>query len=124
VAEREFRELKRREEAYRGDRPELDVHRRTVILVGDGIATGSTMRAAAAAVRRLGPARLVVAAPTAAPSAVAALAPVVDEVVCAIEPDPFWAVGAWYADFSQTTDDQDRDILEKAALEPSASRTA
>jgi predicted phosphoribosyltransferase len=124
VAEREFRELKRREEAYRGDRPVLDVHRWTVILVDDGIATGSTMRAAAAALRRLGPVRLVIAAPTASPSAVAALAPVVDEVACVIEPGPFWAVGAWYADFSPISDEKVRDLLEKAALEPSASRTA
>jgi putative phosphoribosyl transferase len=121
VAERESRELKRRERTYRGDRPVIDVHGQTVILVDDGIATGSTMRAAAAALRRLGPARLVVAVPTAAPSARAQIAHEVDEVVCLSEPDPFYAVGVWYDNFSQTTDDQVRDLLEQAAIEPAAS---
>jgi predicted phosphoribosyltransferase len=124
VAEREYRELKRREQVYRGDRPVIDVRGRTVILVDDGIATGSTMKAAAAALRRLGPARLVVAVPTASTSAGAQIAREVDEFVCVIEPDPFYAVGVWYDDFAQTTDDQVRDLLGQAAVEPAASRPA
>jgi putative phosphoribosyl transferase len=115
VAERELHELRRREHLYRADRPAIDVHRRTVILVDDGIATGSTMRAAVAALRRLGPARLIVAVPTAPPSARGEFGHLVDEMICLIEPDPFCAVGVWYDDFSQTTDDEARDLLERAA---------
>ncbi|MGP0063748.1 MAG: phosphoribosyltransferase [Isosphaeraceae bacterium] len=116
VAERELEELKRRERAYRGDRPALDVHGRTVILVDDGIATGSTMRAAIDALRRLGPARLVVAVPTASPSTCDEIGQTVDECICMITHDPFYAVGAWYEDFSQTTDDQVRDLLHRATV--------
>lgn len=125
VAERELQELKRRERAYRGDRPALDVLGRIVILVDDGIATGSTMRAAVAALRRLGPARLIVAVPTASPSTCAEFGHEVDECICAITPDPFYAVGIWYEDFSQTTDDEVRDLLERAAdgtMAPAAGR--
>jgi predicted phosphoribosyltransferase len=114
VAARELHELTRRERLYRGDRPALDVRGRTVILVDDGIATGSTMRAAVAALRRLGPARLVVAAPAAAPSTCAELGTEADECLCCILPDPFYAVGVWYKDFTQTTDDEVRDILRRA----------
>ena len=115
VAARELRELERRERAYRGDRPALEVRGRTVILVDDGLATGSTMRAAVAALRRLGPARIVVAVPTAAPSTCDEFRHEVDECVCDITPEPFYAVGLWYEDFSQTTDDEVRDLLERAA---------
>jgi putative phosphoribosyl transferase len=101
VAEREVRELKRREEVYRGRRPPLDVHGRIVILVDDGIATSSTMRAAIAALRRLGPARLVVVVPTASASTCEEIGALVDECICTITPDPFFAVRAWYEDFSQ-----------------------
>ena len=87
-----------------------------MILVDDGLATGSTMRAAVAAVRRLEPARLIVAVPTASPSTCAELGHEVDECICAITPDPFYAVGIWYEDFSQTTDDEVRDLLERAAV--------
>ena len=89
---------------------------RTVILVDDGLATGSTMRAAVAALRRLGPDRIVVAVPTAAPSTCDELGHEADECICDITPDPFYAVGLWYEDFSQTTDDEVRDLLERAAV--------
>ncbi len=114
VVERELGELERRERAYRGDRPAPEVRGRTVILVDDGLATGSTMRAAVTALRRLGPARLVVAVPTAAPSTCEEFRHEADECVCEITPDPFYAVGLWYEDFSQTTDDEVRDLLERA----------
>jgi len=114
VAARELQELARRERLYRDDRPPPDVRGRTVILVDDGLATGSTMRAAVAALRRLEPARLIVAVPTAAPSTCAEFSDEVDECICCIMPDPFYAVGVWYEDFSQTTDEQVRDLLERA----------
>jgi putative phosphoribosyl transferase len=114
VAAQELRELKRRERLYRGDRPALDVRGRTVIQVDDGIATGSTMRAAVKALRRLGPAWLVVAAPVAAPSTCAELCNEADECICCIQPDPFYAVGVWYENFAQTTDDEVRDLLERS----------
>ena len=115
VAARERLELERRERAYRGNRPPLEVRGRTVILVDDGLATGSTMRAAVAALKRLGPARLIVAVPTAAPSTCAELGQEGDECICVMTPEPFRAVGVWYEDFSQTTDDQVRDLLERAS---------
>ena len=115
VAAAEQRELARRERVYRGDRAGPDVRGRTVILVDDGLATGSSMRAAVAAVRRRQPARIVVAVPVAASSTCADLRAEVDEVVCAETPEPFYAVGLWYQDFSPTTDDEVRDLLERAA---------
>jgi putative phosphoribosyl transferase len=120
VAARELGELRRREKAYRGDRPRPEVHDRIVIVVDDGIATGSTMRAAIAALRRLRPARLVVAVPTAAASTCAELGEGVDEWVCLSMPDPFYAVGVWYDDFSPTTDLEVRDLLDRAAVEKAA----
>jgi putative phosphoribosyl transferase len=108
-------ELKRRERAYRGDRPPLDVRGRTVILVDDGLATGSTMRAAVAALRQQQPANIVVAVPVAAPSTCAELSAEVDDIICAQMPQPFRAVGLWYEDFSQTTDQEVRDLLRLAA---------
>ena len=108
-------ELERREQAYRGDRPPSDVTGRTVILVDDGLATGSTMRAAAEALRQQGPARVVVAVPVAAREICDEFRARVDEVVCAITPSPFYAVGLWYEDFSPTTDDQVRDLLARSA---------
>src|SRR5262249_35023592 len=106
VAVRELQELRRREWAYRGDRHAPDVRGRTVILLDDGVATGSSMRAAIAALRRLEPARIIVAVPTAAPSACAELNLEVDECICCISPDPFYAVGIWYENFAQTTDEE------------------
>jgi predicted phosphoribosyltransferase len=114
VAEYELRELGRRERAYRGDRPAPEVRGRTVILVDDGLATGSTMRAAVVALRRLGPARIIVAVPTAAPSTCEEFRHEADECVCDITPDPFYAVGLWYEDFSPTTDNEVRDLLKRS----------
>lgn len=111
VAARELREVARRERAYRGDRPAPNVRGRTVILVDDGLATGATMRAAVAALRRLGPARIVVAVPVAAPNACAEFEQQADQFVCEITPEPFHAVGLWYQDFLPTTDDEVRDLL-------------
>lgn len=117
VAAREEQERLRREKEYRGDRPAPNVRGRTVILVDDGLATGSTMRAAVAAVRKLQPARIVVAVPVAVRLTCAELAEEVDEVVCAHTPEPFYAVGQWYAEFSQTTDEEVRELLARAEEE-------
>ncbi len=114
ITQQEQRELERRERTYRGDRPPLNLQDRTVILVDDGLATGSTMRAAVAAVRQLHPARIVVAVPTAAESTRDDLSRLVDAVVCVITPEPFHAVGLWYEDFTQTSDDEIRPLLERA----------
>jgi putative phosphoribosyl transferase len=111
AAEREARELERRERAYRGDRPHPDVRGRTVLLVDDGLATGSTMMAAAAALRRMDPAAVVVAVPVGAAETCEALRGRADEVVCLRTPEPFRAVGLWYRDFDQTTDDEVRGLL-------------
>jgi predicted phosphoribosyltransferase len=113
VAAREQTELERRERAYRGDRPPPEVRGKTVILIDDGLATGSTMRAAVGALRQEGPARIVVAVPAAAPETCAEFEVEVDEIVCAIAPDPFFAVGLWYEDFSETSDDEVRDLLRR-----------
>jgi putative phosphoribosyl transferase len=115
VARRERAELERRERAYRGDRPPLDVHGKTVILVDDGLATGSSMRAAVAGLRARQPAQIVVAVPTAAPETCEAFENEVDEVVCAVTPQPFFGVGMWYEDFSQTSDEEVRRLLEEAS---------
>ena len=114
VAAREQQELARRERLYRGGRPPPEVRGRTVILVDDGLATGATMRAAVAALRQLQPARIVVAVPTASPETCEEMKAEVDEVICAITPEPFHAVGLWYEDFSQTTDEEVRDLLARA----------
>jgi predicted phosphoribosyltransferase len=110
----ERRELARRERLYRDDRPPPDVRGRTCILVDDGLATGATMHAAVAALRQQRPARIVVAVPVAAPEICARFRAEVDEMICAITPSPFAAVGLWYQDFSQTTDADVRDLLERA----------
>jgi len=111
----EQQELARREQLYRGDRPAPDVRGRTVILVDDGLATGATMHAAIAALRRQQPARIVVAVPTAPPEMCEALRAEVDDVICAITPQPFRSVGLWYEDFSPTTDEEVRELLARAA---------
>jgi erythromycin esterase-like protein/predicted phosphoribosyltransferase len=108
---KERRELERRERVYRGDRPPPDVAGRTVILVDDGLATGSTMLAAVLAIRSDEPARVVVAVPVADPDVCTALRSEADEVVCLSTPRPLRAVGAWYEDFAQTTDDEVRSLL-------------
>ena len=104
-------ELARREQRYRGDRPFPNVAGKTVILVDDGLATGATMRAAVEALRADGPASIVVAVPVAAPTTCDAFRDIADEIVCAVTPDPFNAVGLWYDDFSQTTDDEVHALL-------------
>lgn len=114
VAEIELEELERREREYRGNRPEPDVRGKTVILVDDGLATGSTMRAAAEALRQQQPARIVVAVPVSAPQTCDEYRMGVDEIVCAVTPEPFYGVGQWYVDFSQTTDEEVRQLLAKA----------
>ncbi|PYS95119.1 MAG: phosphoribosyl transferase [Acidobacteria bacterium] len=111
VTAREQGELERRERAYRDDRPAPDVRGRTVILVDDGLATGSTMRAAALALRQQGPARVVVAVPVASREACAEFRGEVNDIVCAATPEPFMGVGRWYEDFSQTTDEEVRLLL-------------
>lgn len=115
VAAWENQELARRERLYRGDRPPPDVRGRTVILIDDGLATGATMLAAVKALRQLQPVRIVVAVPTAAPDTCEMLRAEVDEVICAITPEPFHAVGLWYEDFSQTTDEEVRELLAQSA---------
>jgi putative phosphoribosyl transferase len=114
VAQRELQELQRREHIYRGDRPAPEVHDHIVILIDDGLATGASMRAAIAGLRAQNPKRIVVAVPTAAPETCEAIEAEVDEIVCAITPEPFLGVGRWYEDFSQTTDEGVRMILEEA----------
>ena len=114
VAEAEERELARRERSYREGRPPPDLAGRVVILVDDGLATGSTMRAAVAAARRLGPARVVVAVPTAPASTCERLRSEADEVICATTPRPFRAVGYSYRSFPQTSDEEVRAILRQA----------
>jgi predicted phosphoribosyltransferase len=115
VAEQEGRELLRRERAYREGRPPPDVAGKAVILVDDGLATGASMRAAIQALRQHRPAKIVVAVPAAPASTCRELAAIVDEVVCATTPSPFSAVGASYWDFTQTTDEEVRDLLRAAA---------
>ena len=114
ISQRELQELKRRERLYRGDRPPPQVRDRIVILVDDGLATGASMRAAVAALGTQPPKRIVVAVPTAAPETCEAFSQEVDEIVCAITPEPFRGVSRWYEDFSQTTDEGVRSFLEDA----------
>jgi len=117
VTAREQRELERREREYRGGRPAPDLRNRTVILVDDGLATGSTMRAAVRALRQEGVARIVVAVPVGSHHSCSEFRDEVDEVVCAAAPEEFNAVGEWYEDFSQTTDAEVRELLLKAEKE-------
>jgi len=121
VAAEEKRELERRERDYRDGRPPVDVQGRTVILVDDGLATGSSMRVAVLALKKR-PAHIVVAVPVGAPSTCADFESEVDQTICAVTPEPFQSVGQWYRDFSQTSDEEVRDLLRRAAslLTPSA----
>jgi predicted phosphoribosyltransferase len=112
VAQAETLELARRERLYRDARPAPVIAQRTVLLVDDGIATGATMRAAARALRAMAPARIVIAVPTGARSTCHALRREADEVVCATTPEPFRAVGCWYEDFAQTSDEEVRGFLQ------------
>ena len=110
----ERQELARREDLYRGGRPPPEVRGRTVILVDDGLATGATMQAAIMALRRLQPARIVVAVPTASPDTCEQIGAIADEIICAMTPEPFHAVGLWYQDFSQTSDEEVSALLAQA----------
>jgi putative phosphoribosyl transferase len=114
VINEEEQELERRERAYRGNRPPPDVQDRRVILVDDGLATGATMRVAIAALRQQKPARIIVAIPVAPSSTVEKLRQEADEVFCLATPEPFFAIGRWYVDFSQTSDEEVRDLLDQA----------
>jgi putative phosphoribosyl transferase len=115
VVAREERELERREREYRDGRPAANIRGKITILVDDGLATGSSMRVAAKALRKEAAAQIVVAVPVASPSTCAEFETEVDKVVCATTPEPFWAVGQWYRDFSQTTDEEVRELLARAA---------
>jgi len=112
--QREAEELRRREMLYRNDRPLTELKSRIVILVDDGLATGSTMRAAIAAIRQHEASRIIVAVPVGAPDTVASLAKEADEIVCPLTPPRFQAVGQWYSHFEQTTDEEVRDLLARA----------
>ena len=115
VAAIEGEELERRERNYRGDRPPPDLKDRTVILIDDGLATGASMRAAVAALRQQGAAKIIVAVPVGAPSTCQDLKNGADEVICLQTPIAFIGVGQYYADFSQTTDEEVRELLSQAA---------
>ena len=116
VTRQEEQELQRRERQYRGNRPPLEVRGKTVILVDDGLATGSTMRAAAAALRQAGAAGIVVAVPVASRATCDQLREEGNDVVCVTNPEPFFAVGQWYKDFDQTSDEEVRQLLERAVV--------
>jgi putative phosphoribosyl transferase len=117
VVAREEQELRRREQSYRGARGPLDVRGKTVVIVDDGLATGSTMRAAVAALRKMEPRIIVVAVPVAASQTCEEVTREVDEMICLRTPEPFEAVGLWYDDFSQTTDSEVHDLLDRANAE-------
>jgi putative phosphoribosyl transferase len=114
VAAQEQQELERRNQVYRGNRPAPDLQNRTVILVDDGVATGSTMHAAIASLRQRQPDRIVVAVPVAPPSIYRDFKHEADEIICLQTPESFHAIGAWYVDFSQTTDQEVRALLEQS----------
>lgn len=125
VIEKERRELERRERLYRGLRPALDVRNRSVLLIDDGLATGSTMRAAIKGLKQLAPRRIIVGVPIAAPEACEELTREAGDVVSAAMPSPFHAVGLWYDDFSQISDHEVRRLLEAASrLEPAPAARA
>jgi predicted phosphoribosyltransferase len=118
VLQDERRELARRERRYRGDRPPPEVTGSTIILVDDGLATGSSMLAAVQALRAERPARIVVAVPVASRDTCDLVRHAADEVVCSVTPEPFYAVGLWYEDFAQTSDEEVHDLLAQAAHHP------
>jgi putative phosphoribosyl transferase len=124
VAAREEKELLRRERLYRSGRPPLEVNGQAVILVDDGLATGSTMRAAIKALRQSRATRIVAAVPVGSPDTCGEIQADADEVVCAVTPQPFFGVGYWYEDFSQTSDEEVRTLLANSALRPAAAETS
>lgn len=115
VIDRERMELQRREDLYRGGEPPPDLSGKTVILIDDGLATGSSMKAAVAALRKEKSSRVIVAVPIGSYETCEMLRDEADSVVCALTPDPFYAVGVWYDDFAQTTDEEVRELLDAAA---------
>jgi predicted phosphoribosyltransferase len=117
VAQRELIELTRREKAYRGEREPLVVKGKRVILVDDGLATGASMRAAIEALKKLRPSWLIVAVPTGPRDVCRQISGEVDEIICMTQPEPYDSVGAWYTDFSQTDDDEVRELLSSADIQ-------
>jgi predicted phosphoribosyltransferase len=117
VAAQEKEELERRDRAYRGNRPFPELRDRIVILVDDGIATGATIRAAIATLRQQQPKEIIVAVPVVAPSVYQELKAEVDKVICLKKPEPLHSISLWYEDFSQTTDEEVRDLLAQAERE-------
>ncbi|MEX2016131.1 MAG: phosphoribosyltransferase [Candidatus Hydrogenedentales bacterium] len=124
IVAREAEELDRRGKLYRGDAPPISVEGMTAILIDDGLATGATMLVAVEAVRARGPKKLVVAVPVAPPESCEMLRAKVDEVICAVTPDPFRSVSLWYRQFQQTTDDEVRDLLQRAQRWAPSANTA
>jgi predicted phosphoribosyltransferase len=114
VVDTEKKELERREKIFRDDRPPVDAEGKTIILVDDGLATGSTMMAAVTALRARNPERIIVAVPTGAPEVCARMRELADECICATTPLPFRAIGVWYEDFTQTSDEEVHALLERA----------
>ncbi len=114
VAGEERRELERREQAYRHGRPPIDVKGKVAILIDDGLATGASMKAAIEGLKSRDPSKIIVAVPVAAPETCASFQDLVDEIICAETPEPFFGVGVWYKDFSQTTDEEVRSLLEQS----------
>ncbi|KKG14789.1 phosphoribosyl transferase [Methanosarcina sp. 2.H.T.1A.6] len=114
IAINELRELERRERIYRRNHPKLNISGMTVILIDDGIATGASMHAVVEALKTKNPAKLVVAVPTASPDTRSFFEDKVDEIICITTPEPFYSVGTWYGDFSQTTDEEVCELLDKA----------
>jgi putative phosphoribosyl transferase len=117
VVNKEKKELERREQAYRDDRPAPEVRNRCVILVDDGLATGATMRAAVLALRQQQPAKIIIGVPVAPPDTVEELRREADEVICLATPEPFFAIGSWYVNFPQTSDEEVRDLLARAWMQ-------
>lgn len=113
VAEKEQRELERREREYRDALPSPEIEGKIVILIDDGLATGATMRAAAIALKQQNPAKIIIAVPVSSPETCDEFEQEVDAIICAATPQPFYGVGIWYRDFSQTTDKEVRELLEK-----------
>lgn len=114
AAQKEYEELQRREKLYRGNKPPVNVKNRTVILIDDGLATGATMRAAVAALKKQDPKKIIVAVPVAAPDTCDEFRAEVEEIVCGLQPDNFQAVGFWYKNFSQTSDAEVSHLLRSA----------